>query len=113
VPTAEYTFPIAAGHRAMCASMTPFTAKTRGLTTRRPTLRARPFNPYFIPNPAYNQLNVHVGMTWSGWILRCMRSTTLNTHPLLFNNARQPFTFYGSAFTVQPLTIGVTAMYHW
>jgi len=28
----------------------------------------------------------------------------LNSHPLLFNAALQPFTFYGATFTLQPLT---------
>jgi len=39
----------------------------------------------------------------------------LNKHPLLllYNNALNPFTFYGATFTLQPLTIGMAATYHW
>ena len=52
-------------------------------------------------------------MTWSGWDTSVYALNVLNSHPLLFNNAPQPFTFYGNTWTLQPLTIGVTAMYHW
>ncbi len=56
---------------------------------------------------------MHVGMTWSGWDARCTRSMSRNNLPMLYNNALNIFTFYGATFTLQPLTIGVTAMYHW
>jgi len=71
------------------------------------------YNAYFIPSPSYNQLNMHIGMTWSDWDASVYALNVLNSHPLLFNAALQPFTFYGATFTLQPLTIGMAATYHW
>jgi len=59
------------------------------------------YNAYFIPSPAYNQLNMRIGVNWSEW------------HVSVFAlNALAQFTFYGAAFTLQPLTIGIAATYH-
>ena len=113
VPTAEYTFPIAAGHKGYVRLDDTFHSKNPGPYNPTTNTASPTFNAYFIPNPSYNQLNIHLGMTWSNWDTSVYALNTLNSHPLLFNSAQQPFTFYGSAFTLQPLTIGVTAMYHW
>jgi iron complex outermembrane receptor protein len=113
VPTAEYNFPIAAGYKGYVRIDDTYHSKNPGPYNPTTNTASPTYNPYFIPNPSYNQLNIHVGMTWSGWDASVYALNMLNSHPLLFNNALQPFTFYGSAFTLQPLTIGVTAMYHW
>jgi hypothetical protein len=52
-------------------------------------------------------------MTWADWDASVYALNVLNSHPLLFNAALQPFTFYGATFTLQPLTIGMAAAYHW
>jgi iron complex outermembrane receptor protein len=113
VPTAEYTFPIAAGRKGYARVDDTYHSKNPGPYNPTTNTASPSYNPYFIPNPSYNQLNVHVGMTWSGWDTSVYALNALNSHPLLFNAATQPFTFYGSAFTLQPLTIGVAATYHW
>jgi iron complex outermembrane receptor protein len=113
VPTAEYSFPIAAGHKGYVRLDDTYHSKNPGPYNPTTNTASPTYNPYFIPNPSYNQLNVHVGMNWSGWDTSVYALNVLNSHPLLFNNALQPFTFYGSAFTLQPLTIGVAVMYHW
>jgi hypothetical protein len=56
---------------------------------------------------------MHVGMTWSGWDLSLYALNVGNNLPMLYNNALNIFTFYGATFTLQPRTLGVTAMYHW
>jgi outer membrane receptor protein involved in Fe transport len=71
------------------------------------------YNAYFIPNPSYNQLDMHVGMTWRERDVSVYALNALNRHPILYSNALQPFTFYGAAFSLQPLTIGIAATCHW
>jgi iron complex outermembrane recepter protein len=113
VPSAEYTFPIAAGHTGYARVDDTYHSKNPGPYNPTTNTASPSYNPYFIANPSYNQLNVHVGMNWGGWDTSVYALNVLNSHPLLFNNAPQPFTFYGNTWTLQPLTIGVTAMYHW
>ena len=113
VPTLEYNFPIAPGHDGYARMDDTYHSKNPGPYNPTTDTASPTYNPYLIPNPGYNQLNMHVGMTWSGWDASVYALNAFNSHPLLYNNALQPFTFYGSAFTLQPLTIGVTVMYHW
>jgi iron complex outermembrane recepter protein len=112
-PTAEYTFPIAAGHKGYLRLDDTYHSKNPGPYNPTTNTASPTYNAYFIPNPSYNQLNVHLGMTWEGWDASVYALNALNSHPLLFNNAIQPFTFYGNTWTLQPLTIGATLMYHW
>ena len=113
VPTAEYTFPVGAGYNGYARVDDTYHSKNPGPYNPTTNTASPTYNPYFIANPAYNQLNVHVGMKWSGWDTSVYALNVLNSHPLLFNNAPQPFTFYGNTWTLQPLTIGVAVMYHW
>jgi outer membrane receptor protein involved in Fe transport len=112
-PTAEYTFAIAAGHKGYIRIEDTFHSRNPGPYNPTADTTSPTYNAFFIPNAAYNQLDLHVGTTWSGWDLAVYATNALNSHPLLYNNAIQPFTFYGTTFTLQPRTIGVTAMYHW
>jgi iron complex outermembrane recepter protein len=68
----------------------------------------------FIPNPSYNVLDLHVGMTTGGLDLSVYALNLLNTHPVLYNAAFesdvQPD---GGAYTIRPLTFGMTAEYRW
>lgn len=68
----------------------------------------------FIPNPAYNQLNFHIGVTRGGWDVSAYALNLLNSHPILYNGAYesdvQPD---GAAYTIRPLTFGMTAEYRW
>jgi iron complex outermembrane recepter protein len=113
VPTAEYRFNLASGHEGYMRMDYTFHGKNPGPYNPTTNTSSPTYNPYFIPNPSYGQLNVHIGMTWRGWDASVYAVNALNSHPLLFNNALQPFTFYGATFTLPPLTIGVTTMYHW
>jgi hypothetical protein len=112
-PTAEYTFQIATGHKGYVRIEDSFHSRNPGPYNPTTDTSSPTYNAFFIPNPAYNQLDLHVGTTWSGWDLSVYAMNALNSHPLLYNNSIQPFTFYGDTFTLQPRTIGVTGMYHW
>ena len=113
VPTAEYNFKIADGHKGYLRLQDTYHSKNPGPYNPN----TNPANPayiaYFIPNPSYNQLDLHLGTTWSGWDASVYALNALNSHPLLYNQSQDPSTFVGSAFTLRPLTIGITTMYHW
>jgi iron complex outermembrane recepter protein len=113
VPTLQYTYPLTTGHDAYLHLDDTYHSRNPGPYNPTTNTSSPTYNPYFLPNPAYNQLNVHVGLTWSGWDASVYALNALNSHPVLYNNGLNPFTFYGSAFTLQPLTIGATVMYHW
>jgi iron complex outermembrane receptor protein len=113
VPTAEYDFTIADGHKAYARVDDTFHSRNPGPYQPTSNTSSPTYNAYFIPNPSYNQLNAHVGTTWDGWDVSVYAMNLLNSHPVLYNNQLQPFTFYGSAFTIRPLTIGFTTAYRW
>jgi iron complex outermembrane receptor protein len=113
VPTAEYNFAIADGHKGYVRVEDAFHSKNPGPYNPTTDTSSPTFNSFFIPNPAYSQLDIHVGTTWNGWDVSVYALNALNSLPLLYNNAIQPFTFYGTTFTLQPRTIGITTMYHW
>lgn len=113
VPTIEYTFPIATGRDAYIRLDDTYHSRNPGPYQPTTNTASPTYNPYFLPNPGYNQLNMHVGMTWSGWDLSVYALNVSNNLPMLYNNALNIFTFYGATFTLQPRTLGVTAMYHW
>ena len=113
IPTAEYNFTIAPGHRGYVRMDYPYHSRNPGPYNPTTNTSSPTYNAYFIPNPSYGQLNIHVGTTWSGWDASVYALNALNHLPLLYNNALQPFTFYGATFTVPPRTIGGTLTYHW
>ena len=113
VPTVEYTFPIAADYNGYARLDDTYHSKNPGPYNPTTNTASPTYNAYFVPNPAYNQLNMHLGTTWHGWDASVYALNALNSHPLLFNSALGPFTFYGATFTLQPRTIGATVEYHW
>lgn len=113
VPSAEYDFTVAGDYKAYARVDDTFHSKNPGPYQPTNDTSSPTYNAYFIPNPAYNQLNVHLGTTWNGWDVSIYALNVLNSHPLLYNNQLQPFTFYGSTFTIRPLTIGFTSAYRW
>ena len=113
VATAEYNFPIMEGHKGYVRVDDTFHSKNPGPYSPTTNTSSPTYNAYFIPSPSYNQLNMHIGMTRGEWDASVYALNVLNSHPLLFNAALQPFTFYGATFTLQPLTIGMAATYHW
>jgi iron complex outermembrane recepter protein len=113
VPTVEYSFPIATGRDGYVRLDDTYHSRNPGPYQPTTNTSSPTYNPYFLPNPGYNQLNMHVGMTWSGWDVSLYALNVGNNLPMLYNNALNIFTFYGATFTLQPRTIGVTAMYHW
>lgn len=113
VPTAEYNFTIAPAHRAYVRMDYTYHSKNPGPYNPTTDTTSPTYNAYFIPNPSYGLLNIHVGTTWSGWDVSVYALNSLNQLPLLYNNALQPFTFYGATFTLPPRTIGGTLTYHW
>jgi iron complex outermembrane recepter protein len=113
VPTAEYGFTWAAGYKGYLRADDTFHSRNPGPYQPTNDTGSPTYNAYFIPNPSYNQLNVHLGTTWNGWDVSVYALNVMNSHPLLYNNQLQPFTFYGSAFTIRPLTIGFTSAYRW
>ncbi|MGB6487526.1 MAG: hypothetical protein WBE91_11630, partial [Steroidobacteraceae bacterium] len=113
VPTAQYTFPIAADYSGYMRLDDSYHSRNPGPYNPTTNTASPTYNAYFVPNPAYNQLNAHLGMVWGGWDASVYALNALNSHPFLFNNALNIFTFYGAAFTLQPLTIGATVEYHW
>jgi len=112
-PTAEYTFPLDSSNKGYLRLDDTYHSKNPGPYNPTTNTASPTYNAFFIPNPSYNQLNVHLGMTRGGWDTQVYALNALNSHPLLFNNSIQPFTFYGSTWTLQPLTIGAAVTYHW
>jgi outer membrane receptor protein involved in Fe transport len=113
IPTAEYSFTIAPGHRGYVRMDYAYHSKNPGPYNPTTDTTSPTYNAYFIPNPSYGQLDIHVGTTWSGCDVSVYALNALNHLPLLYNNALQPFTFYGATFTLAPRTIGGTLTYHW
>jgi iron complex outermembrane recepter protein len=113
VPTAEYDFTIAGDQKGYLRVDDTFHSKNPGPYQPTNNTNSPTYNAFFIPNPAYNQLNAHLGTTWSSWDVSVYALNLLNSHPLLYNQQIQPFTFYGSTFTIRPLTIGFTSIYRW
>jgi len=113
VPTAEYNFTIAEGHKGYFRMQDTYHSRNPGPYNPNTDPENPAYVPYFIPNPAYNQLDMHLGTTWSGWDASVYALNALNSHPLLFNQSQNPATFVGSVFTLRPRTIGITTAYHW
>jgi iron complex outermembrane receptor protein len=113
IPTAEYNFSIGDSHKGYARADYTYHSRNPGPYNPTTDTTSPTYNAFFIPNPSYEQLNLHLGTTWSGWDVSLYALNALNKHPLLYNNAQQPFTFYAATFSLQPLTIGATAMYHW
>ena len=61
VPTLEYTFPIATGHDGYVRLDDTYHSKNPGPYQPTTNTSSPTYNPYFLPNPGYNQLNMHVG----------------------------------------------------
>jgi iron complex outermembrane recepter protein len=113
VPGAEYDFTLAGDHKGYLRLNDTFHSKNPGPYQPTTDTSSPTYNAYLIPNPSYNQLDIHLGTTWSGWDVSVYALNVLNSHPVLYNNQLQPFVFYGDAFTLRPLTIGVTSEYRW
>ena len=113
VPTAEYNFTIAGGHKGYLRVQDTYHSKNPGPYNPNTDPSNPAYIAYFIPNPSYNQLDIHLGTTWNGWDASVYALNAFNSHPLLENESQYPATFVGSVFTLRPLTIGVTTMYHW
>jgi outer membrane receptor protein involved in Fe transport len=113
IPTAEYNLTIAPGHQGYLRMDYTYHSKNPGPYNPTTDITSPFYNAYFIPNPSYGQLNIHVGTAWGGWDVSVYALNALNHLPLLYNDAQQPFTFYGATFTLPPRTIGGTLTYHW
>lgn len=71
------------------------------------------YDPDVLTNPAVNQLNAHLGLRWSGGAdVSLFATNMLNTHPVL-NRHDGLIDITSGAFTIRPLTIGVSLLYHW
>jgi iron complex outermembrane receptor protein len=113
IPTAEYSVNFAPEHKGYLRTDYTYHSKNPGPYNPTRDTASPTYNAYFIPNPSYGQLNIRVGTTWRGWDASVYALNALNAVPLLYSNARQPFIFYGAAFTLPPRTIGGTLTYHW
>jgi len=71
------------------------------------------YDPDVLTNPAINQLNAHLGLRWTaGADVSLFATNMLNTHPVL-NRHDGLVDITSGAFTIRPLTIGVSLLYHW
>jgi iron complex outermembrane recepter protein len=113
VPTAEYDFDPIDGYKMYLRVDDTFHSKNPGPYQAESNPSNPAYNANFIPNPATNQLNAHLGATWDRWDVSLYALNVLNSHPLLYNQQLQSFTFYGSAFTIRPLTVGINSSYRW
>jgi outer membrane receptor protein involved in Fe transport len=69
------------------------------------------YNPYFIPNPSTNQLDMHLGVTRSGWDISLYALNVLNQHPVLYDGEFAPYDPPGTAYTIRPLTVGLNVAF--
>jgi outer membrane receptor protein involved in Fe transport len=103
VPTAEYDFPLGDAYKAYLRMDDNYHSKNPG-----------PYqigNPLFVPNPSYNQFNVHLGAIRDRLDVSVYALNAWNSHPLLYDTAYNPGG--GSAYTIRPRTIGITSSYRW
>lgn len=108
-PTAEYTFTVGQ-YRPYVRLVDTYHSRNPG--PYQASLPSQPnYNATFIPNPAYNRLDVHVGATWDRWDISLYGTNVLNSLPLLDNQSLYPHG--GAPYTLRPLTIGMAANYRW
>lgn len=111
-PTAQYTLALGESSKGYVRLDDVFHSKNPGPFAEEDA-ESVSYNAAFRPNPAYNLLNSHVGVTRGGWDVSVYALNLLNTHPILFNSQYYKIQPTGAAFTVTPLTVGVTAEYRW
>ena len=71
------------------------------------------YDPDVNTNPAVNQLNAHLGLRFSGGAdVSLFATNMLNAHPVL-NRHDGLIDITSGAFTIRPLTFGVSMLYHW
>jgi outer membrane receptor protein involved in Fe transport len=112
VPSVEYSFAIASGHKAYVRLDDEFHSKNPGPFAQQFSSNIA-LDPNFIPNPSTNVLNAHLGAEWSGWDASIYALNVLNTHPLLYNTAFETAQFVGPTYTLRSRTLGLRAVYRW
>ena len=71
------------------------------------------YDPDVHTNPAVNQLNAHLGLRFSGGAdVSLFAINMLNAHPVL-NRHDGLVDITSGAFTIRPLTFGLSMLYHW
>ena len=112
VPSAQYSFALASGHKAYVRLDDEFHSKNPGPFAQQFSSNIA-LDPNFIPNPSTNVLNAHLGAEWSGWDASIYALNVLNTHPLLYNTAFETAQFVGPTYTLRSRTLGLRAVYRW
>jgi iron complex outermembrane recepter protein len=110
VPSLEYSFRFADHYKAYVRLDDVFHSKNPGPFAQQDPNNAS-FQPWFVPNPSTNELNVHVGLVWGTWDVSAYALNATNSHPILFDTQNNPTGVPASAVPIRPLTIGIAATY--
>jgi len=110
VPSLDYSFRFADHYKGYVRVDDVYHSKNTGPFAQQDPNNVS-FQPWFVPNPSTNELNVHVGLVWDGWDVSAYALNALNSHPVLFDTQNNPTGVPASAVPIRPLTIGITATY--
>jgi outer membrane receptor protein involved in Fe transport len=108
--SAEYTFALGSYPMYLRAFNT-YRSKNPGPYQVPPDPNNPLYNPNLIPNPSTNQLDLHVGTTFGPWDISLYALNVLNAHPVLFNGELNNVTAPASAYTIRPLTVGLSLVF--
>jgi iron complex outermembrane recepter protein len=70
------------------------------------------FSPRYTADPATDQLNLQLGVTWTHCNMRMFVNNALNSHPVLQRNADSGSSSLIYAYTFRPRTIGITSTWN-
>jgi outer membrane receptor protein involved in Fe transport len=111
IVSAEYDFVVMDGKNGFFRVEDIFHSENSGPYTFQHS-DAYDFDPTLEPNPATNQLNIRTGTRFAGFDISLFGNNLLNAHPRL-DLAHATFTSpVYVATTLRPLTVGLTATYH-
>jgi hypothetical protein len=71
------------------------------------------FSPRYTADPATDQLNLQLGVTWTHCDMRMFVNNALNSHPVLQRNADSGSSSLIYAYTFLPRTIGITSTWNY
>ena len=70
------------------------------------------FSPRYTADPATDQLNLQLGVTWAHCNMRMFVNNALNSHPVLQRNADSGSSSLIYAYTFRPRTVGITSTWN-
>jgi iron complex outermembrane receptor protein len=104
----RYQQPIAAGIEAYARAETLIHSHNPGPFSELDP-KSISFSPRYTADPATDQLNLQLGVTWTHWDTKMFVKNALNSVPVLQRNADAGSSSLIYAYTFRPRTIGITS----